>query len=285
MRIAHLIVAHKNPKQLERLISALNHQDSDCYIHLDKKVDIRSFDYLKQLSNVHFVEERIRCNWGGYSLVRAMLKSIEQIRKTKITYDFINLLSAQDYPVKPVNEIHDFFEKHIGKSFISFDISNDTKWWKAAAARYKKFHLTDMNFRGKYFIQNLLNKMMPERIFPLDLRLYGSSNSTWWTINYEVAIYMAEFLNNNSELTSFLNYTWTPDEFAIATLIMNSPYKNEVINNNYRYIEWNAGEAHPKTLLTNDYEKIIQSDMLFARKFDIDADPFILDKIDKHITD
>ncbi len=284
MRIAHLIVAHKNPKQLERLIYALKHQEADCYIYLDKKVDIRPFDYLKQLSNVHFVKERIRCSWGGYSLVRAMLKSIEQIRDTGIKYDFINLLSAQDYPVRPVNEIHDFFEKHTGKSFISFDISNDTKWWKAAEARYKKFHFTDMTFRGKYFIQNLLNKIMPERIFPLDLILYGSSNSTWWTINYELAIYMAEFLNTHSELSSFLNYTWTPDEFAIPTIIMNSPYKNEVINNNYRYIDWNAGEAHPKTLLTNDYEKIIQSDMLFARKFDIDTDSFILDKIDKHIT-
>lgn len=283
MRIAHLIVAHKNQKQLERLIYSLKHQEADCYIYLNKKVDIRPFDYLKQLSNVHFVKERIRCSWEGYSLVRAMFKYSEQIRETGIKYDFVNLLSAQDYPVRHVNGIHNFFKKHTGKSFILFDISNDTKWWKVAEARYKKFHLTNMTFRGKYFIQNLLNRIVPKCILRLDLILYGSSNSAWWTINYELAIYMAEFLNNHSELSSFLNYTWTPDEFAIENVIINSPYKNEVINNNYRYIDWNAGEAHPKILLKNDYEKIIQSDMLFVRKFDTDSDFFKLDKIDKHI--
>lgn len=39
MKIAILILCHKNPKQINLLLDKLNHQDIDCYIHIDKKAD------------------------------------------------------------------------------------------------------------------------------------------------------------------------------------------------------------------------------------------------------
>ena len=71
MRIAHLIMAHKNPGQLERLIVTMKHTMFDLYIHLDKKTDIKSFRHLDKHDNVFFIMYRIECNWGGYSFVKA----------------------------------------------------------------------------------------------------------------------------------------------------------------------------------------------------------------------
>ena len=34
MKIAILILCHKNPKQINLLLDKLNHQDIDCYIHI-----------------------------------------------------------------------------------------------------------------------------------------------------------------------------------------------------------------------------------------------------------
>lgn len=282
MRIAHIIVAHKNPLQLEKLIAALQHEDADYYIHLDKKVNIQPFLYLKHIQNVRFITKRVRCNWGGYSLVRAILQSIEEIISTQIAYDFVNLISGQDYPVKPVKEIHTFLNAHLGKSFVSVEKEDALDWWKGAEQRYKQFHLTDMQFKGKYFIQGWLNKLSKERTFPLELKRYGSSDSSWWTISLAAAKYVLQYLKNNPKLTAFLQYTWTPDEFVMATVLMNSPLKAQVINNNYRYIDWSAGEAHPKTLDIKDFDKIIHSGMLFARKFDSNADDRIMVKIDQY---
>lgn len=41
MKIAILILCHKNPKQINLLLDKLNHQDIDCYIHIDKKRTLR----------------------------------------------------------------------------------------------------------------------------------------------------------------------------------------------------------------------------------------------------
>jgi len=54
------------------------------------------------------------------------------------------------------------------------------------------------------------------------------------------------------------------------------------LNNNFRYIDWSGGGSHPKLLLTEDYEKIIATDNIIGRKFNMDIDENILDLLDKH---
>ena len=56
-----------------------------------------------------------------------------------------------------------------------------------------------------------------------------------------------------------------------------------MVNNNLRYIDWKEGRSNPTILLTKDFEKMKQSDNLFARKFDMHVDEFILDQLDVYI--
>ena len=283
MRIAHIILAHKNPNQLLRLINRINHRNADIYIHIDKKVDINEFKFLTSESQVYFISNRIKCNWGGNSLFLGILSSLKEVLSLNKNYDFINLLSAQDYPITSAQSIHNYLEKNKGKNFISFDTSKDSDWWKQATLRYEKHHFTDLNFKGKYFIQKLINRFYPTRKFPLEMELFGGSKSTWWTISAECANYVNDIFSKNTKLTHFLKYSWGTDEFAFATIVMNSPFKTHTINNNLRYIDWSEGNSHPKLLLLEDYDAIISSDMLFARKFDTSIDINILNKIDKNI--
>lgn len=281
MRIANIIIAHKNPVQLERLLKAMYHSDFDFYIHLDKKFSIEPFDYLSELPQVNFIKERMVCNWGGFSLVETAIRSIDEILQTGIKYDFINLLSAQDYPLKSTHEIYDFFSRRLGQSFISFDSSNDTVWWREAEQRYTKYHLTDINFKGKYFIEKMINKVLPERKLPLSIgRLYGGNRSCWWTLSLECALYILNYFKTHPKLVRFLKFTWAADEFIIPTLLMNSPLKDKIIAENYRYMNWTYGQPHPKILTLTDYQDLSASTMLFARKFDDSVDKHILDKLD-----
>jgi hypothetical protein len=284
MRIAHIILVHKNPVQLEYLIKTMSHPDFDFYIHLDKKTDIIPFAHLTEIDQVYFIKNNIICNWGGYSIVEAICRSIDQVQQSGITYDFVNLLSGQDFPIKPVNEIHDFFNNKLGFSFLSFDHSNDTKWWKDTESKYKKFHLTDMEFKGKYIVQNILNAITPERTFLNSIKLYGGSKSTWWTITYDCALYVSNYLKVNPKIVNFLRFTWGSDEYIITTILMNSHHRNKIINENYRYIDWSGGKAHPKSLTIADYKNIINSGNMFARKFDTDIDKEILYKLNEHIS-
>ncbi|WP_421943923.1 beta-1,6-N-acetylglucosaminyltransferase [Pedobacter sp.] len=280
MQIAHIIMAHKNPKQVAKLIKALEHQNFDYYIHVDKKTDIQEFiASLNDSKNLKFVKKRIRCNWGGYSFLKAINNSLAEVILSGKHYDFINLLSGQDYPLINSGRLYNFFENLIGKNFISYEENNNSSWWEQARLRYEKYHLTDFGIRGKYFFQELLNKFTPNRKFPLEVEFYGGPNSSWWTISAECALYVHETLKNNLKLNNFLKYSWGTDEFAIASLIMSSRFKDYTINNNFRYIDWSEGNAHPKILRIDDYEKIISSNMIFARKFDMEVDIEIINKI------
>ena len=46
-----------------------------------------------------------------------------------------------------------------------------------------------------------------------------------------------------------------------------------------RYVVFSPDNPSPKTLTMDDYENVIQSGCLFARKFDINADKDVINKI------
>ena len=50
-----------------------------------------------------------------------------------------------------------------------------------------------------------------------------------------------------------------------------------------RYVDWSSGPEFPRTMRVDDYDKIRNSDCLFARKFNRDVDRVIIDKIYKDI--
>jgi hypothetical protein len=65
---------------------------------------------------------------------------------------------------------------------------------------------------------------------------------------------------------------------------MNSSFKDSVIPDNYRYLDWSQGGPNPKILTVQDFEALKKTDKLLARKFDIKIDTTILDMLDEITT-
>jgi hypothetical protein len=100
MKIAHLILAHKNPAQLHRLLTALDHPASDFYIHIDKKTDDAPFRSLLFQKNVFFIDKRAKIFWGDWGTIQATLNGFEVIIPKG--YDYINVISGQDFTPEKV---------------------------------------------------------------------------------------------------------------------------------------------------------------------------------------
>ena len=279
MRIAHLILTYTNPKQTERMIRQLQHNNFDFFIHVDKKFDINPHLYLESLPNVYFIKNRVDVKWAGYSTVAATFECIKEIVATGIKYDFINFLSGQDYPIKTASYIYQFFVENKGKEFLSFrDYENE---WTEGLIRMENYFLADFDFKGKHRIENLINTVLPKRKLPNGLKPFGKS--MFWMLSPKAAMYVVNTVEKDKKLKDFFFLSWASDEFVFQTILMSSPIKDKIINNNYRYIDWSEGGASPKTLNAGDLEKMIYSNNLFARKFDINTSPEILDIIDKHL--
>ena len=91
MRIAHIIMVHKNPEQLVRLIKRLKHPDADFYVHVDAKFNIDDFKSLSSFEQVFFIKNRVNCNWGGNTLFIGIITAMNEVLSLKKDYSFLNL--------------------------------------------------------------------------------------------------------------------------------------------------------------------------------------------------
>lgn len=276
MRTAHLILTYTDPNQTERMITNMMHEDFDFYIHVDKKFDINPHLFLKKLPNVYFINNRVNVKWAGYNTVKATFECIKEIVGKGIDYKYINFLSGQDYPLKPAAFLADFFDKHTGTEFLSYrDIKNE---WQEGLIRMEKYFLANYNFRGKNRIENVINFIMPKRKLPYNLHPYGKS--MFWMLSPEAAMYVVNKVEGDKKLINFFSLCWASDEFVFQTMLLNSSYKDKIVNENFRYIDWSLGGASPKLLEEEDFEAVKNSSMLFIRKVDGKKSAGLLDLID-----
>ena len=265
-----LILAHKNHNQIMRLINHLK-TDFDLYVHIDKrnKLNIKSFD------NVNVYKE-FKTYHGGVSLVIATLFLIEEAYKNN--YDRYIFISGQDVPLKTNKEIINFFDTNKNKEYISYESINNSE------AMYKEmsFRLNSYNFGKLYrliFHRNirellsnfpLIKRTTPENIY------YGSQ---WWNLTNNAIKYILDYTKQNPNFLKRFNYTWGSDEFYFQSILLNSEFKNNCINDNLRYLIWGVGT--PINFQMKDYENIKNNinNNIFARKFDEDIDNTIIDKL------
>ncbi|HMG84026.1 MAG TPA: beta-1,6-N-acetylglucosaminyltransferase [Ferruginibacter sp.] len=276
MKLAHLILAHKDPLQLERLVKRLSHPGVEIYVQLDAKADLKKFDYLEKQPNVFFIKNRVKIYWGSYSIIQATLNGFEEILATGNTYSHINLLSGQDYPLQNNNCFLDFLSKNPGKTFMH-SLSIDQEW-QEAQPRIRQYHFDDFMFRGRFSLQRIINFILPLRKMPAGLKPYGRSQ--WFTITPESTSYIIDFIKNNPAVRRYFRMTWGPDEFFFQTILHNSPFKDNIVNDNLRYINFKQGEHHPQTLTMADADELVKSGKFFGRKFNAEEDSDILNYMD-----
>jgi hypothetical protein len=279
MRVAHLIITYTNPLQTERMIRQMQHPGFDFYIHVDKKMDIRSHLFLAKIPNVYLIKDRVNVVWAGYKTVEATLRSVKEIFSTGKTYDYIHLMSGQDYPIKPAFYIYDFFSTRNGKEFLQFEHFDE--WADESYPRIREYHFTNYNFPGRYYFQRLMNKLLPVRKSPLQMEYYGSS--MFWALSTNCLRYIIDLIDKNPRFKRFMQLTWGSDEFIFQTLVMNSSFKKNVVNDNLLFLDRDKGAPHPNIITINHLQELIHSEKLFARKFDPSQDTIVLDNLDKYL--
>ena len=114
---AILIQCHKNPEQINMLLSALKNPDVDIYIHADKKSDITS--ELQTSTQIHILPDKYRVDvqWARFSQVRATLNLLGYASHHG-KYEHYWLMSGQDFPIKPIDEIVNILHNNSDTNFV-----------------------------------------------------------------------------------------------------------------------------------------------------------------------
>lgn len=276
MRIDYLIRAHTAPEQLARLVGRLNESDVRFYVHVNQLTDEETFAAMQAglagRENVVWVP-RVKCYWGGFSLLRATLVGIESILASGDLPDHAVLLSGQDYPLRPPTEIERYFAARNGRNLLNHFRLPAPEWAGEGGGlnrlRYPHFE------RARYKTR-LLRLPVPRRL-PEGLEPYGGM--AFWALTGETLAWLMRFLGERPEVLRFFRRTKMPDELFFQTVLLSS-LAETVDNELLHYLDWSSGSAHPATLTVADLPKLRASGRLFARKFDASVDSEILDLLD-----
>jgi hypothetical protein len=280
MTLAHLILAHSDPQHVARLSRKLLYHSDEVFIHVDRKTDITPFQEALRGVNVTFIQGRIKVYWAGYSVVEATVQAFKEILATGRNFDYINLISGQDYPIKSSKLLHEYLNAHNGTIFMNFESIENV--WTEALPRLTQYHL--VNYRipiGKYRLEQIINKISPARKLPENYIAVGRSQ--WFTAPLACIEYIVSHLEENAWISRFFKFCWAPDEIVFQTMLYNSRFRGQMVNNNLRYIDWSNGGASPSLLTIEDADAILRSDRMFARKFSTSSNE-IIDYLDRLTT-
>lgn len=290
-RHAYALVVHNNLWQLNKLIELLDHERNDLFIHIDKKSILKEED-IKTLTKGGSIRvyKEIKTYWSDCSLTQVEIFLIEKIRETKIDYEYIHMLSGADLPLKSQDEILSFYDENKGKEFVEYQI--DGKFLdKPYRDRIKYFHVLTKYYRNKNKLIRYFSILVEylclffQAIFGVNRLNKGEEwarGSNWFDITLDLADYV---LSKKEEIERRFKMTRASDESFLPLVVHNSSFRDKLylktfdgdMRANMRYIDWKRGD--PYTFLNKDYDDLVSSKLLFARKFDQNVDKKIIERM------
>jgi core-2/I-Branching enzyme len=290
--LAYVVLAHKLPRQLARLLERLDHPDDVALVHVDAKKPIEPFrrelEPLLRSGRVRFTRERVRCHWGGPGHLRATLAAAEELLDSGHGFSHMVLLTGQDYPIRPLEEIREFFAEHEGESFLSWSLgegrdvpdserAGNERWrWHGRLDRLKRRHYELPRRKRPVSLPNRFIPWVPERSLPEGL--VPAQGLAYWALSRGALAYAVDYAQRRPDVARFFRRALAADENYFQMVLLSSPLSGGLVNEDLRYLVWD--EWHPRTLTRQDLEPMLASRKLFARKFDETVDSDVLDALD-----
>lgn len=315
MKVCYLILSHKQPGQLLRLVGALRDgdPDSEIVIHHDLKavdLDVAVFEPY----SVRLIPDRVSVVWGDFSMVQSMLTSFKWMLKN-INFDWVFVLSGQDYPIRPLNLVGQELSRLKCDAHINGRVYDVPGIWPEGLGLSRYFFQYVQVPRNNYYylIPEILRNVVGRtrkltnssqglvRLYPRYLNrppLLGIRSlrhpfsdsfrcyvgSQWFDARKACIEYIVDFSEKNARMVGYYRRTMIPDESFFMTILYNC-HLFKIENDNKRYVNWSSDNnaSSPLAICMDDLPKLFSSGKYFARKFDFDSHPAVLDAVDGYL--
>jgi hypothetical protein len=256
-------------------------------------------DAFAGFTNVHLVPIRGSVEWGGFGQVQAVLDCIETAFALGVPFDWVSLLSGQDYPCVRLADFHamladtnvDGFIDHVAVD-TSDDAENVDRYYFSYVRVPRGLGLGRITKR--LWRLNRLQSFVRFRhsrvgsfVGIADRRPFAGRacyrGSFWWTISSRCAAAVLEASRTQPELVAAYRRRLHPDESFFQTVLFAEP-SFRFANDDLHYIRFDDPfSGSPENFGTADLPAIFASGKPFARKFDTRVDADVLDRIDAAI--
>lgn len=272
MKLAYLIAVHKNPDQIRDLVRAIKCRDNYYAVHCDRTsgkefaLQVREIFHTNVDDCAMFLKQR-QCSWGGFSLIYVTLDGIRKLLEQSGDWSYLINLSGQCLPLRSQNEIREELSRYHEANFM--EVFEQRTEWPRSLYRISTYWIEVPPLKRTF------NTRIAKRLIP-GLTPYGGSG--WFILSRA----FCEWLVTSPvarRIVRWYRHTVIADELVFQTLLMNSNFRATHIKDHKRFLSWSAGSPHPDVLTLKNFDAMMNSSALFARKFDPDVDRTIIDKV------
>ncbi|XP_041987544.1 xylosyltransferase oxt [Aricia agestis] len=277
-------------RQVHRLINALYRSNHYFYIHVDQRQDYlhRKLALLEEkFANIKLARKRYSTIWGGASLLKMLMASMQDILSLGWTWDYVINLSESDFPIKSLEELEKFLGANKNLNFV--------KSHGREVQRFVKKQGLD-----KTFVECETHMWrIGERKLPRGIVIDGGSD--WIALSPKFVTYV---LSKKDELLAGLEvifeHTLLPAESFFHTVLRNSIFCNTYVDNNLHVTNWKRKlgckcqykhvvdwcGCSPNDFRTEDWARIQNTQnrqLFFARKFEPIINQEIITRVEQYI--
>lgn len=278
MRQAILITAYKDLPMLQKLIEYFD-EDFEIFIHLDRRCR-EDYTLLLQRKFV-YLYRKYSIEWGDYKHLLAIIMLMrEAYQHTDL--EFFHLITGSDYPILPLAQFKSFCEEHQNENYLEYFPLPHSDWGAEGGLNRIQYWWLSPNMHrchGAWMTRKLVNlqrRLGIKRSFDyFDGNLYGGG--TYWSLSRKAVGVAVGYYNQHPDYMRRFRHTSIAEEICLPTILANSSLS--LINDHKRYIDWGLDGANPQVLTEKDYDEIISSGALFARKMESEASSSLIRKL------
>ena len=304
MKIAFLIMAHTDPRQLHRLLHALDDPRFDLFVHLDKKSDKAAFrleEVQLRHSRLVLIPKRVKVYWADISQVEAML-ALYRCALKEGDYQRFVMLSGIDYPTVSNDTIYRTLTQTDRELVTAPPISQQTHLRVTGYSFWK--------LQSPYWINRIQMSLYDRNIRKNTWLTVGGRrwevylSATWHCLSREAVEHILATLKKYPQILRYFRYAHGPDEMFISTILGNSPefasrltpfvrknkeaFDDRPVLHYVRYAPINRDGRRISSIRTfdeSDFESIRDSGKLFVRKVTTEDSGKLLDLLDQNRKD
>ncbi|BFG40076.1 hypothetical protein CerSpe_263500 [Prunus speciosa] len=286
-RLAYLISGSMGDgESLKRTLKALYHPRNQYAVHLDleasaeERMDLAKFvknePLFTKLGNVRAVVRANLVTYRGPTMVTNTLHAAAILFKEGGDWDWFINLSASDYPLVTQDDLLHVLSS-IPRNLNFIEHTSDIGWKENQRA---KPVIIDP---GLYSLQKSdVFWVSEKRSVPTAYKLF--TGSAWMMLSRPFIEYILWGWDNLPRivLMYYANFLSSPEGYFHTVICNAEEFRNTTVNHDLHFISWdNPPKQHPHFLIIDDFQRMVDSNAPFARKFGRNVSA--LDKIDSEL--
>uniref|UniRef100_A0A1J3CDS2 Xylosyltransferase 1 n=1 Tax=Noccaea caerulescens TaxID=107243 RepID=A0A1J3CDS2_NOCCA len=286
-RLAYLISGSSGDGQmLKRTLMALYHPNNQYVVHLDReaspeeRLDLSGFvanhTLFQRFQNVRMIVKANFVTYRGPTMVANTLHAAAILLREGGDWDWFINLSASDYPLVTQDDLLHTFS-YLPRDLNFIDHTSNIGWKESHRA---KPIIIDP---GLYMSKKAdVFWVSQKRSMPTAFKLF--TGSAWMMLSRPFVDYFIWGWDNLPRivLMYYANFLSSPEGYFHTVICNAREFTNTTVNGDLHYISWdNPPKQHPHHLTLDDFERMMDSNAPFARKFRRDEP--VLDKIDSEL--